>query len=156
MASIRKINPPFRAEHVGSFLRPEKLLKARDAAGMEHRDQMAESADFLTGKFTGGRTDAIRREGMEFFRRNHVAIYGTPDSVVQQIEELYEKIGGFGHLIAMLHAGDMDFDTTAKSMTLFAREVMPRLRDLGTRSKGFGPLAHRDAGNIARDATHTG
>ncbi len=34
MASIRKINPPFRAEHVGSFLRPEKLLKARDAAGM--------------------------------------------------------------------------------------------------------------------------
>ncbi len=34
MASIRKINPPFRAEHVGSFLRPEKLLNARDAAGM--------------------------------------------------------------------------------------------------------------------------
>ena len=33
MASVGKINPPFRAEHVGSFLRPEKLLKARDAAG---------------------------------------------------------------------------------------------------------------------------
>ena len=77
-------------------------------------------ADFLTGKFSGGRTDAIRREGMEYFRRNHVAIYGTPDSVVSQIRELYDKVGGFGHLIAMLHSGDMDFATTAKSMTLFA------------------------------------
>jgi len=102
-------------------------------------------ADFLTGKFTGGRTDAIRSEGMEFFRRNHVAIYGTPDSVVRQIEDLYGKVGGFGHLIAMLHAGDMDFDTTAKSMKLFAREVMPRIKNLGSKSEGFGPLAQRAA-----------
>ena len=100
-------------------------------------------ADFLTGRFTGGRTDAIRNEGMEYFRRNHVAIYGTPDAVVQQIKELYEKIGGFGHLIAMLHAGEMDFDTTAKSMPLFAREVAPRLKTLGTTTDVFGPLAQR-------------
>ncbi len=100
-------------------------------------------ADFLTGKFTGGRTDAIRRQGMEYFRRNHVALYGTPDAVVAQIRALYEKIGGFGHLIAMMHSGDMDYETTAKSMTLFAKEVVPQLRDLGSRSRGFGPLAKR-------------
>ena len=98
-------------------------------------------ADFLTGKFTGGRTDAIRTQGMEYFRQNHVALYGTPDQVVEQIRALYDKVGGFGHLIAMLHAGDMDYATTAKSMTLFAEEVMPRIKDLGTVSTGFGPLA---------------
>ena len=80
---------------------------------------------------------------MEFFRENHVALYGTPDQVVDQIRALYDKVGGFGHLIAMLHAGDMDYATTAKSMTLFAKEVMPRIKDLGTLSQGFGPLAKR-------------
>jgi alkanesulfonate monooxygenase SsuD/methylene tetrahydromethanopterin reductase-like flavin-dependent oxidoreductase (luciferase family) len=113
-------------------------------------------ADFLTGKFTGGRTDAIRSEGMEFFRRNHVAIYGTPDSVVRQIEDLYGKVGGFGHLIAMLHAGDMDFDTTAKSMKLFAREVMPRIKDLGSKSEGFGPLAQRAAAKARKKNDNRG
>jgi len=100
-------------------------------------------ADFLTGKFSGGRTDAVRREGMEYFRRNHVALYGTPDQVVEQIRALYREIGGFGHLIAMLHSGDMDYATTAKSMKLFAEEVMPQVAELGTRSAGFGPLARR-------------
>ena len=100
-------------------------------------------ADFLTGKFSGGRTDAVRREGMEYFRRNHVALYGTPGQVVEQIRALYRKIGGFGHLIAMLHSGDMDYATTAKSMKLFAEEVMPQVAELGTRSAGFGPLARR-------------
>ena len=28
-------NPPFRADHVGSFLRPPELLEARRAAGLE-------------------------------------------------------------------------------------------------------------------------
>lgn len=100
-------------------------------------------ANFLSGKFTGGRTDAIRRMGMEYFRKNHVAIYGTPDSVVKQIKALYRKTGGFGHLIAMLHSGDMDFKTTARSMTLFAKEVMPQIKDLGTVSDRFGPLADK-------------
>jgi alkanesulfonate monooxygenase SsuD/methylene tetrahydromethanopterin reductase-like flavin-dependent oxidoreductase (luciferase family) len=103
-------------------------------------------ANFLTGKFSGGRTDAIRRQGMEYFRDNHVAIYGTPDQVYEQIASLYRRSGGFGHFIAMQHSGSMDFRTTVKSMTLFAKEVMPRLKDLGTKSDGFGPLAERAKG----------
>ena len=53
---------------------------------------------------------------------------------------MHRKTGGFGHLVAMLHAGDMDFDVTAKSMTLFAEKVAPHLKDLGTVSRNFGPL----------------
>jgi alkanesulfonate monooxygenase SsuD/methylene tetrahydromethanopterin reductase-like flavin-dependent oxidoreductase (luciferase family) len=77
---------------------------------------------------------------MEYFRENHVAIYGTPDNVANQLKALYKKVGGFGHLIAMLHAGDMEFDITAKSMSLFAEKVVPQIRDLGSVRKGFGPL----------------
>ena len=100
-------------------------------------------ADFLSGRFTGGRTDAIRKMGMEYFRKNHVAIYGTPDNVVSQLKALYKKVGGFGHLIAMMHAGDMEFDLAAKNITLFAKEVAPKLKDLGAARKHFGPLAKR-------------
>jgi len=100
-------------------------------------------AKFVTGEFTGGRTDAIRTQGMEYFRDNHVAIYGTPESVVKQIKDLYRKVGGFGHLIAMLHSGDMSFNMTKKSMTLFAKEVMPHIKHLGSISPEFGPLADR-------------
>ncbi len=100
-------------------------------------------ADFLSGRFTGGRTDAIRKMGMEYFRKNHVAIYGTPDNVVSQLKALYKTVGGFGHLIAMMHAGDMEFDMAAKNITLFARKVAPKLKDLGTARKHFGPLAKR-------------
>ena len=108
-------------------------------------------ADFLSGRFTGGRTDAIRNLGLEYFRKNHVAIYGTPENVIRQIKALYKKVGGFGHLIAMMHAGDMDFDMTAKSMTLFAKRVLPELRDLGSTSRRFGPLAKTRSRRVAQD-----
>lgn len=97
-------------------------------------------ADFLSGKFSGGRTDAIRRKGIGYLREQHVAIYGTPDSVFEQIKSLYGKIGGFGHLLAMMHSGSMTFETTAKSMTLFAKEVAPRLKELSTKGTAGRPL----------------
>ena len=34
MARDRKINPPFRADHVGSFLRPQRLIAAREKMGL--------------------------------------------------------------------------------------------------------------------------
>jgi hypothetical protein len=42
-----------------------------------------------------------------------------------------------------MHAGDMEFDMAAKNITLFARKVAPKLKDLGTARKHFGPLAKR-------------
>lgn len=100
-------------------------------------------ANFLSGKFSGGRTDAIRSKGMEYFRENGVAVYGTPDQVVKQLKKMYKDIGGFGNLIAMLHSGDMPYKDVAKSMTLFAKEVMPQLKDLGTVSSKVGMLKDR-------------
>lgn len=100
-------------------------------------------ANFLSGKFSGGRTDAIRTKGMDYFRENGVAVYGTPDHVVKQLKKIYKDIGGFGHLIAMLHSGDMPYKDAAKSMTLFAKEVAPQLKDIGNVSDKVGPLKDR-------------
>jgi alkanesulfonate monooxygenase SsuD/methylene tetrahydromethanopterin reductase-like flavin-dependent oxidoreductase (luciferase family) len=59
--------------------------------------------------------------------RAGVVFAGTPDQVFEQIRELYAYVGGFGHLLAMMHGGALSHRDTVKSMTLFSREVLPRL-----------------------------
>ena len=53
---------------------------------------------------------------------------GTPDSVYQQILDFYNFVGGFGHLVMIGRSGFMTHDETEKSINLFAREVLPRLK----------------------------
>ena len=54
---------------------------------------------------------------------------GTPDQVYDQVVDFYQAVGGFGHFLMMSQAGQMGHEDTVESMTLFAREVMPRLQD---------------------------
>jgi len=55
---------------------------------------------------------------------------GTPDDVYDQIKELNDRVGGFGHLLFFGQGGFLDHQDTVANITLFAREVMPRLREL--------------------------
>ena len=55
---------------------------------------------------------------------------GTPDQVYEQIKAFYEYSGGFGHLLMMGQAGHLTSAQTQRSMTLFSREVYPRLKEL--------------------------
>ena len=55
---------------------------------------------------------------------------GTPDQVYQQIVEFCEYCGGMGNLLMMGHAGFLSHEDTVANLTLFAKEVMPRLKDL--------------------------
>jgi alkanesulfonate monooxygenase SsuD/methylene tetrahydromethanopterin reductase-like flavin-dependent oxidoreductase (luciferase family) len=84
----------------------------------------------LKGKYSG-RTDAVRSQGMDYLREQGVLIYGTPDQVVQQIERLQNLLGGFRHLLMMQQAGFLSHERTVRSMTLFAKEVYPRVKHLG-------------------------
>jgi alkanesulfonate monooxygenase SsuD/methylene tetrahydromethanopterin reductase-like flavin-dependent oxidoreductase (luciferase family) len=54
---------------------------------------------------------------------------GTPDQVFEQIKDFHQYVGGFGNLLAMMQGGDLSHAETTDSMRLFAREVLPRLRD---------------------------
>lgn len=83
----------------------------------------------LKGEFAG-RTAAIRTRGLDYQIEAGVVMAGTPDQVVAQIERFHERVGGFAHLLCMLQAGFLTHDETVRSMTLFAREVYPRVKHL--------------------------
>jgi alkanesulfonate monooxygenase SsuD/methylene tetrahydromethanopterin reductase-like flavin-dependent oxidoreductase (luciferase family) len=84
----------------------------------------------LKGEFSG-RTATIRQRGMDYLIDSGVVMAGTPDDVVAQITRFHDRVGGFGHLLCMLQAGFLSHEETVRNMTLFAREVYPRIRHLG-------------------------
>jgi alkanesulfonate monooxygenase SsuD/methylene tetrahydromethanopterin reductase-like flavin-dependent oxidoreductase (luciferase family) len=55
---------------------------------------------------------------------------GTPDQVYEQIVDFTRHCGGLGNLLMMGHAGHLSHEDTVDSLTLFAKEVMPRLKEL--------------------------
>ena len=59
--------------------------------------------------------------------RNWIA--GDPDTCARKIREVYEKVGGFGHLLMLVY----DWQPRQKMLTsleLLAKEVMPKLAAL--------------------------
>jgi alkanesulfonate monooxygenase SsuD/methylene tetrahydromethanopterin reductase-like flavin-dependent oxidoreductase (luciferase family) len=88
----------------------------------------------LQGAYAG-RTAAIRAQTLEYQKEQGVVMYGTPDQVAAQIKRFYDRVGGFDHLLMMQQAGFLDHQRTVRSMTLFAKEVLPQIADLpGVRS----------------------
>lgn len=83
----------------------------------------------LKGAFAG-RTDAMRARGMEFLREQGIMVYGTPDQCIAQIKVLYDKVGGFDHLLMMMQAGYMGNKRTVNNIRMFASEVYPAIRGL--------------------------
>lgn len=68
---------------------------------------------------------------------------GTPDDVYAQIKGLHDSVGGFGNLLMFGQGGFLEHADTAASITLFAKEVMPRLRELSPApaQPAFAPAA---------------
>ena len=62
---------------------------------------------------------------------------GTPDTVYRQIMDLYDFVGGYGHLVMIGRSGFMTHAETEKSINLFAREVLPRLKEIAPVEAGF-------------------
>jgi alkanesulfonate monooxygenase SsuD/methylene tetrahydromethanopterin reductase-like flavin-dependent oxidoreductase (luciferase family) len=56
---------------------------------------------------------------------------GTPDDVWEQLKAFYGHVGGFGHLLMMGQGGLLDHEDTVANLTLFSKEVLPRLSELG-------------------------
>jgi len=63
---------------------------------------------------------------------DEVRFCGDPDTVVRQIEAFYDATGiGVIDLIFGGFTSTLTIEETAKSMRLFATEVVPRIRHLG-------------------------
>jgi hypothetical protein len=59
-----------------------------------------------------------------------IVFAGTPDMVFRQISDFYEHVGGFGHLLMQAQGAYMSHEDTVENVTLFAKEVLPRLQEL--------------------------
>jgi len=55
---------------------------------------------------------------------------GNPDSVFRQIKQFHDDVGGFGHLTMIGRTGFMTHAESEKSIRLFAKDVLPRLKVL--------------------------
>ena len=69
--------------------------------------------------------DAVNAEYL--LDRNWIA--GDPDECARKIRQVYEKVGGFGHLLMLVY----DWEPRQKLLTsleLLGKEVMPQLADL--------------------------
>jgi alkanesulfonate monooxygenase SsuD/methylene tetrahydromethanopterin reductase-like flavin-dependent oxidoreductase (luciferase family) len=109
-------NPP-------GYLAPQALasqFKRTGKAGFSELGLFDRDGKRISGFVEAGVADAMRG-GLLFA--------GTPDQVYRQIVAFYEAIGGFGVLQMMGQAGTMSHTDTVDSLTLFAKEVMPRLED---------------------------
>ena len=59
-----------------------------------------------------------------------IAFAGNPDTVFEQIREFSEHVGGIGQLLMMGQGGHISHEETVANLTLFSREVLPRLKEL--------------------------
>jgi alkanesulfonate monooxygenase SsuD/methylene tetrahydromethanopterin reductase-like flavin-dependent oxidoreductase (luciferase family) len=57
-----------------------------------------------------------------------ILFVGNPDTVYRQIMDFYDEVGGFGHLVLVGRTGYMTHTETEKSIKLFSKDVLPRLR----------------------------
>ena len=57
-----------------------------------------------------------------------VLFCGTPDEVYDQLVAFCEHCGGMGNLLMMAHGGELTHEQTVDNLTLFSREVLPRLK----------------------------
>lgn len=60
-----------------------------------------------------------------------MAVVGTPDDCIAQIERLQQQSGGFGAFLQMAHNW-ADVEQTKRSYELIARYVMPKFQELNT------------------------
>ena len=74
------------------------------------------------------------------------AVVGSPATVASRLREMYDELGGFGQLIGLFAIGISTHEQTTRSTELFAAEVMPALRHLGSAADAVsGPTPQRPA-----------
>jgi alkanesulfonate monooxygenase SsuD/methylene tetrahydromethanopterin reductase-like flavin-dependent oxidoreductase (luciferase family) len=65
----------------------------------------------------------------QILERGYV-VAGSPDTVVDQLKDMESRLR-IGHLMVLLHFGDMPKETVTYNSTRFAQEIAPRLRSIG-------------------------
>ncbi len=136
------------ANHLMWYMQANKVSEPwRNPPGY-HPPKLA--ANIMRGAHVSGTGAAYSADLGEHMRRGNV-FAGTPDQVYRQIRSFWEHSGGFGHMLMMGQAGHLSTERVLRSMTLYEREVYPRLRELAdawspeeTAEKRESPPDHAD------------
>ncbi|HEX4219020.1 MAG TPA: LLM class flavin-dependent oxidoreductase [Acidimicrobiales bacterium] len=121
LAGARKLQWYLKHNKVApQFMNVPGYIDVRARAAMMKGIARDGASDMPTGHFGRSSIEELT-EGGFFFA-------GSPDTVHRQLCQFYDRVGGFGHLLAMMQGGTMGFDLVAKSMELFASEVLPRFQ----------------------------
>ena len=118
------------AEHVKYFYR--KMLRIHppyaEAPGYRSINSIRESIRPQIGE--EAQKAAGELEWKDFIEQGHV-IAGSPETVRDKLVEA-AKMLRVGHLMCLLHIGSMPKELTLKNTELFAKEVMPAVKNLWT------------------------
>lgn len=115
------------ANHLMWYMQANKVSEPwRNPPGY-HPPKLA--GNIMRGAHVSGTGAAYSADLGEHMRRGNV-FAGTPDQVYRQIRAFWEYSGGFGHMLMMGQAGHLSAERVLRSMTLYEREVYPRLREL--------------------------
>jgi alkanesulfonate monooxygenase SsuD/methylene tetrahydromethanopterin reductase-like flavin-dependent oxidoreductase (luciferase family) len=118
LRTTAQVAEPFR--NPPGFASVEDNVKAMRNAAKGVRPVIGRSGRMIA--FNTASTEELIDAGLMFA--------GTPDQVFQQIADFNDSVGGLGNLLAMMQAGHLTHEETVDSLTLFAREVLPRLSGL--------------------------
>tara|TARA_B100001146_G_scaffold33613_1_gene26956 strand:+ start:1252 stop:2325 length:1074 start_codon:yes stop_codon:yes gene_type:complete len=93
-----------------------------------HSDHLKETKGYeYYGKFTEKIEQYGTQDVKEFFL--DLQVWGTPDQCYDKIMSTRDRVGSDSFLAAFSY-GAMPYDEVEKSMRLFAKEVLPRLKEL--------------------------
>ena len=124
-----------RAEHVAGYVRTSSIVHPpfRNPPGFLSADDNARL--LKAGKppartFTkDGRAVDMRTGSVQDLIDAAIMFAGTPDQVYKQLIDFCEWVGGMGNLLMMGQAGFLSHADTVDNLTLFAKEVLPRLKE---------------------------
>jgi alkanesulfonate monooxygenase SsuD/methylene tetrahydromethanopterin reductase-like flavin-dependent oxidoreductase (luciferase family) len=122
-----------RGELVAGYLRSSSIVHVpfRNPPGFLSADDNARMLRGMTPprSFTkDGRVVSMHSGSVQDLIDAGILFCGTPDQVYQQIVDFTEYCGGMGNLLMMGHAGFLSHEDTVSNLTIFAKEVMPRLK----------------------------
>jgi alkanesulfonate monooxygenase SsuD/methylene tetrahydromethanopterin reductase-like flavin-dependent oxidoreductase (luciferase family) len=112
------VPPPFAPQ----MYRTAPAASGGNGAARAMGEQPVASATRNVGTLIGITAEQAMERGILFA--------GSPDTVYEQIMSFYKEVGGFDHLIMVGRSGFLTHAEAEKGIRLFAREVLPRLREI--------------------------
>lgn len=134
-----------RANHIADYLRTNSQVAVPfnrppgyfppEAAFRSMRS--ANPNAFRTLYTPNGRPVELSAASLDDFIECGIVFTGTPDQAYEQICDFVDAIGGLGHLILMGQGGRMQHEETVDSLTLFGKNVLPRLKERYAGARAF-------------------